>query len=121
MSTAIETKTWTGRNGTVRHYITNLAEVTGKWQFAEKRNLAAWINEDGTVGYEGFNNGAWLTLIEDAVKAHQSIEAPAVSVPGASSVAKPVARKASMYDAYLAGQIDGSEYTAYLMGTGALA
>lgn len=83
--------------------------------------MTAWINEDGTVGYEGFNNGDWLTLIEEAVKAHQSTAAPAVSAPVAATVAKPVARKTSMYDAYLAGQIDGSEYTAYLMGSGSLA
>lgn len=68
-ATKIETRTWTGRTGIVRHYITNLGQIVGK-DYDLPRSISAWINPDGTWEYKGFNNSSWLNMIDAAVKAH---------------------------------------------------
>ena len=76
----IQTRKWVGRTGIVRYYITNLAEVTGR-QAGGQRHISAWINEDGSWDYNGFNNSDWAAAIDAAVKAHNQAEATVATCP----------------------------------------
>lgn len=105
-------RTWVGRSGERRDYITNLSAVVGRPQDApDDRHRSVYVSDTGAIHMGPINNGEWYQAVRAAVDAHPPGTAHHRPTPNPPRTPR---------EKYEAGLIDGIAYTEYLMESGEL-